>query len=765
MLKCSSSFLVVLLVQVLVHGHGVLVTAQGTRASPWQTLSGDAPAVIARGGFSGLFPDSSSNAYSFAMMASSPDTTLWCDVQLSKDGVGFCLPDVKLNNCTDIASIHPDEKKEYLVNGVSTRGWFPVDYNSTTLSRGISLTQGIYSRTDRFDSSMFPLAVEDVPKLLGPPSPALWLNIQHDIFYSHHNLSMRSYVLSISKRMIFNYLSSPEVGFLSGIAARFQKTKIKLVFRFLEEDLVEPSTNQTYRSLLKNLTFIKTFASGILVPKHYIWPVTSDLYLQPHTSIVMDSHKEGLEIFAGDFANDADIAYNYSFSPIAEYLSFIDNGVFSVDGVVTDHPITPSEAVGCFSHINKSSTDHGKPIIVSHYGASGDYPPCTDLAYQKAVADGADIIDCPVQVTSDGVLVCMSSIDLMGDTTVTKSPFSSRASLIPDIQKAPGIYTFNLTWEEIQNKLKPLMTNPETKYRLQRNPRYTNAGSFMTLSDFLTFAKGKVLSGVLISIENADFMVEKLGFDVTNAVIAALNSSGYHNQTSLGVTILSSNSSVLVKFKQQTNYSLMYMIDESIRDVASSSIADIKKFADSVAINKESVYPSTHDFITKQTNIVSTLHKGGLSVYVYVLRNEFVSQAFDFFGDPIVEVNSFVLGVGVDGVITDFPGTARAYKSNSCTKLGEDAPAYMMPVQIGGLMQLIATPDQPPALAPFPLLEPSDVVEPALPPASKPAVPAPPAGGSPPPPTPQPSSGPRRAAPVVLSVVSLLVAALLRLAS
>ncbi|KAJ6818518.1 glycerophosphodiester phosphodiesterase GDPDL4-like [Iris pallida] len=489
MLMKLSCFLVLFLV---VHLQEVLlVTAQNSKASPWQTLSGDVPTIIARGGFSGLFPDSSPLAYEFALVASSPGTTLWCDVQLSKDGIGFCLPDIKLDNCTTISSLFPDDKKDYLVNGVSTSGWFSVDYDSTTLSQNVSLIQGIYSRTYRFDGTMFPLAVEDVPSL-GKTLPAFWLNIQHDIFYSQHNLSMKDYVLSVSKRVAFDYLSSPEVGFLSGIALSFKKTKTKLVFRFLGEDLLEPSTNQTYGSLAKNLTFIKTFAAGILVPKHYIWPVTSDLYLQPHTSIVTDAHKEGLEVYAGDFANDAPISYNYSYSPLAEQLSFIDNGVFSVDGVVTDFPITPSEAIGCFSHINRSTTDHGKPIIISHCGASGDYPECTDLAYQKAVDDGADIIDCPVQVTSDGVLVCMSSINLMDDTTVMKSSFRSRISLIPDIQGAPGIFTFNLTWEEIKTNLKPLMMNPESNYNLVRNPRYTNAGNFVTLSDFLTFAKGKV---------------------------------------------------------------------------------------------------------------------------------------------------------------------------------------------------------------------------------------------------------------------------------
>lgn len=92
-------------------------------------------------------------------------------------------------------------------------------------------------------------------------------------------------------------------------------------------------------------------------------------------------------------------------------------------------------------------------MIISHYGASGDYPDCTDLAYQNAVSDGADIIDCPVQVTQDSILICMSSINLMDDTNVANTQFRSRVSVVPQIQSTPGIFTFNLTWDEIQNNI------------------------------------------------------------------------------------------------------------------------------------------------------------------------------------------------------------------------------------------------------------------------------------------------------------------------
>ncbi|KAE9584113.1 putative glycerophosphodiester phosphodiesterase [Lupinus albus] len=292
-------------------------------------FAGSPPLVIARGGFSGIFPDSSDYAYNLAIITSVPGIILWCDVQLTKDGAGICFPDIKLDNATDISNIFQNKSTNYLVNGVPTGGYFSKDYTLKDLSN-VPLTQGVYSRNSFFDGNQFAiLTVDDLVTAVSPPG--LWLNIQHDAFYSQHNLSMRSFVLSVSRRVIVNYISSPEVGFLRSITARFNPKTTKLVFRFLGQDDTEPSTNQTYGSLLKNLTFIKTFASGILVPKGYIWPVDASLYLQPHTSLVTDAHKLGLEVFASDFINDVPFSYNYSYDPVAECLQFIDNGNFSVD--------------------------------------------------------------------------------------------------------------------------------------------------------------------------------------------------------------------------------------------------------------------------------------------------------------------------------------------------------------------------------------------------------------------------------------------------
>ncbi|GKG29817.1 hypothetical protein Tco_0419715, partial [Tanacetum coccineum] len=112
--------------------------------------------------------------------------------------------------------------------------------------------------------------------------------------------------------------SSPEIGFLKAVGGSrtFDRTKTKLVFNFLTPVEVEPTYKEKYGDLVKKLAMIKTFASGILVPKDYA------------TTLVSDAHKEGMAVYAAGFASDIFSSYNYSYDPAAEYLQFVDNSNF-----------------------------------------------------------------------------------------------------------------------------------------------------------------------------------------------------------------------------------------------------------------------------------------------------------------------------------------------------------------------------------------------------------------------------------------------------
>ena len=155
----------------------------------------------------------------------------------------------------------------------------------------------------------------------------------------------------------------------------------------------------------------------------------------------------------------------------------------------------------------------------------------------------------------------------------------------------------------------------------------------------------------------------KAGLSVTDAVIDVLSKAGYDNGTAPKVMIRSTDSAVLKEFKDKKNYELVYRVDETIRDAPDATIEDIKAFANSIVINKDSIYPQNNAYIVRATDIVSRLQSNGLPVYVELFDNEFVSQAWDFFSDATVEINSYVMGAGIDGVITSFPKTAASYKS------------------------------------------------------------------------------------------------------
>ena len=73
------------------------------------------------------------------------------------------------------------------------------------------------------------------------------------------------------------------------------------------------------------------------------------------------------------------------------------------------------------------------------------------LAYVAAINDGADYIDCTVQITSDSVPICRESVDLLISTNIVSNPalYQSNIKTIPALQSTQGIFSFDLSWAEI----------------------------------------------------------------------------------------------------------------------------------------------------------------------------------------------------------------------------------------------------------------------------------------------------------------------------
>ncbi|RLM78398.1 glycerophosphodiester phosphodiesterase GDPDL7-like [Panicum miliaceum] len=694
--------------------HGANAASKAPAGPKWQTLSGRPPQVVARGGFSGLFPDSSQFAYQFALSTSLPDVVLFCDLQFSSDSMGMCKTGLTLDNSTTVSEIFPKMAKTYKVHGEDVHGWFSLDFTADQLIQNITLLQNIFSRPSTFDGSMGMYTLDDVVEL---HPPQIWLNVQYNSFFVEHKLSTEDYILGLPKKFSLSYISSTEIDFLKNLGGKLKKSNTKLIFRFLNEDIIESSTKKTYGELLKDLKSIKEFAAGILVPKTYIWPLNKDQYLGPSTSLVKDAHALGLEVYASGFANDIVTSYNYSYDPSAEYLQFIDNPDFSVDGVLTDFPPTASGAIACLAHSKDNPVPppgkDTRPLIITHNGASGVYAGCTDLAYKQAIKDGADIIDCAVQMSKDGVVFCMHSADLSSQTTAATA-FVSKSSTVHEIQNKSGIFSFDLSWSEIQT-LKPDLYSPFAQAGLKRNPKAKNAGKFLTLAQFLDMAKASNVSGILLEIEHAPYLAKR-GLGVVDAVSSALTKAGYDKEIKQQVFIQSDDSAVLSGFTKFKSFKRVLSIEIEISGASKPSLDDIKKVADGVRIHRSSVAQITGYFMTSFTDTVGSLQAANLSVFIGVLKNEFMNLGFDYFADPTVEIVTYSSAVLADGLVTDYPATAAAYFRSPCSDMSLNLSYSILPAQPGALVRIAAPGALAPAAGPAPVLEPKDVVDPPLPP-------------------------------------------------
>lgn len=65
---------------------------------------------------------------------------------------------------------------------------------------------------------------------------------------------------------------------------------------------------------------------------------------------------------------------------------------------------------------HRSLLQTSRPLVVAHRGASGPLPEHTIPAYQEAIKEGADLIECDVVVTKDLHLICRHEPNL-NDTT------------------------------------------------------------------------------------------------------------------------------------------------------------------------------------------------------------------------------------------------------------------------------------------------------------------------------------------------------------
>lgn len=648
----------------------------------WQTLSNLPPLVIANGGSSGIFPGQTDPAYYDAANSTKFPMAFLCDLQLTKDNLGICRTGWNLSASTNLTNIltNLSVPSTYVIQGVAQTGYFSVDFNLTQLNQTTAIQPNI-ARTPNYDG-LFPILTPEHIASAVAPSDGLvfWLNVEYPTFYQQHpgKNSLASYLTTFIKDLAPYYMSATEVGILKLLAPTAARTNTYLCLKISGLDTIEESTNTTYKQILSNLTDVATYAQGLMVPRDFIYPRVNPYndsihgyYTLAATAFVQEAHSANLEVYVYDFANDNfPSSYNYSFDPVLEVVNYIGD-TFTVDGVLSDFPTTAAEAINCYldgyvdAPLSKrdSSKSVADPLIISHNGASGDFPGCTLSSYVAAINDGADYIDCTVQITSDGVPFCREDVDLLKSTNVLSNQalYQQYVTLYPELQPIDGVFAFNLSWAEVVT-LRAIIYSPWGKYNVFRDPANDGKEPILSLDDFLSFAKNNSDIGVYVNLQNAYYLRTQHNLDVVDAVVTAITKA---NLTSASdkILIASEDSSALAAIQNLLpSVKLVYNVPFNPTNPISVTLPvlqEIKQYTSIVALDRRLVDPidSQTSFLLSKTSVVSAAQSLNMTVFYVFLSNEFNGFAFDYRSDPILQIYSLIKEYNMDGFITDHPKT------------------------------------------------------------------------------------------------------------
>jgi glycerophosphoryl diester phosphodiesterase len=374
---------------------------------------------------------------------------------------------------------------------------------------------------------------------------------------------------------------------------------------------------------------------------------------------------------------------------------------FDATGKLLDAPIaTPNPAAAALKTLGGKA-----PIVIGHRGASGELPEHTLGSYKLAIERGADFIEPDLVSTKDGVLIARHEPNLINTTNVKDlAQFASRKTTkIVDGVAEEGFFASDFTLAEIKT-LKAIQPFSD------RSQVFNGLYEIPTLEEIIGLVKqveldtGKKI-GIYPETKHPTYH-DNLGLSLEEPLLATLQKTGFTDPTR--VFIQSFEVANLKELNGKTNIPLIQLLDAydvnldgslSYQDVnrqpydftvkgdkrtyadlqTKVGLAEIATYADGIGawkpmiisskgvdanndgkaddVNKDGVVNDADRTLLPASSLVSDAHAANLLVHAYTFRNEAKRLAFNYNGDPAEEYKAF-FNAGVDGVFSDFPGTA-----------------------------------------------------------------------------------------------------------
>ena len=269
-----------------------------------------------------------------------------------------------------------------------------------------------------------------------------------------------------------------------------------------------------------------------------------------------------------------------------------------------------------------------KATLIAHRGASFDAPEHTLPAYEMALQQGADFVEPDLQMTRDGVLVCLHDTSLERTTNV--------AVVFPDRAiDAKGKKTWpvsNFTLEEIRRL--DAGSWKDAKFAGTRVP---------TFQEMIDLVKGKA---GLIPETKAPEVYGKLGLNMERELMSVLRTNQLErpdadSRTPVIIQSFSAESLKILRRDHGCRLPLVYLFGPG--DWSVEKLRGLKEFADGIAPAKGAVL--------EKPELVKNAHDLGMTVTVWTFRSGQTGK----FKTVKEEMSYFLRELKVDALFTDNP--------------------------------------------------------------------------------------------------------------
>ncbi|MER5645827.1 glycerophosphodiester phosphodiesterase [Streptosporangium sp. NPDC002524] len=327
-----------------------------------------------------------------------------------------------------------------------------------------------------------------------------------------------------------------------------------------------------------------------------------------------------------------------------------------------------------------------EPLVIGHRGASAHRPEHTLLAYETAIALGADYIEPDLVSTKDHVLVARHENEIGGTTDVESHPefAARRTTKTIDGVAITGWFTEDFTLAE----LKTLRAEERIPDLRPDNTAFNGLAEIPTFDEVVALARRSGV-GVYPETKHPSYF-DSIGLSLEEPLLAVLGRHGWRGSRD-PVFIQSFETANLRELSKRTRLPLVQLItatgapydwaaagDPRTYDtmVTPAGLRDVASYADGVGVDTRRIVPTGPDGrLLQPTSLIRDAHRAGLKVHTWTVRNENSQLPVDFrSGNPASpaypRATGNVMGwlerlysLGVDGVFADDPGMANAVRA------------------------------------------------------------------------------------------------------